>query len=106
VRRTILAALRGAVATRAIDAVYTTGARGDRTRDACGPAQAMLGPLPGRKSRCFPSACFTTTLQTRSTTPSETVASSLEDKLRTINLANVFAVEKINKAKGEAARDD
>jgi len=31
------------------------------------------------------------------------VASALEDKLRTINLANVFAVEKINQAKGEAA---
>ena len=31
------------------------------------------------------------------------VASAQEDKLRTINLANVFAVEKINQAKGEAA---
>ena len=31
------------------------------------------------------------------------VASAQEDKLRTVNLANVFAVEKINQAKGEAA---
>ena len=31
------------------------------------------------------------------------VASAQEDKLRTINLANVFAVEKVNQAKGEAA---
>ena len=31
------------------------------------------------------------------------VASAQEDKLRTINLANVFSVEKINQAKGEAA---
>jgi len=31
------------------------------------------------------------------------VASAQEDKLRTINLSNVFAVEKINQAKGEAA---
>jgi len=31
------------------------------------------------------------------------VASAQEDKLRTINLANVFAVEKVNQAMGEAA---
>jgi regulator of protease activity HflC (stomatin/prohibitin superfamily) len=31
------------------------------------------------------------------------VASAQEDKLRTINRANIFAVEKVNQAKGEAA---
>src|SRR4029077_19383697 len=31
------------------------------------------------------------------------VASSQEDKLRTINRANIFAVETVNQAKGEAA---
>jgi len=32
----------------------------------------------------------------------QAVASALEDKLRTINLANVFAVEKINQAKRQS----
>ena len=31
------------------------------------------------------------------------VASAQEDKLRTINRANIFAVETVNQAKGEAA---
>ncbi len=34
------------------------------------------------------------------------VASAQEDKLRTINRANTFAVETVNQAKGEAARHD
>ena len=70
VRSTILAAFRGAVATRASSRLHHS-ARGDRARDARGrPDDA--GPLRGRNRGAFRSACFTTTRQTRSTTPSET----------------------------------
>jgi HflK protein len=101
VRSTILAALRGVVATHAIDAVYTT-ARGEieeKTRQA---AQAMLDRyragieiLSVRLLYDHPPAEVHDAFRD--------VASAQEDKLRTINLANVFAVEKINQAKGEAA---
>jgi HflK protein len=101
VRSTILAALRGAVATRAIDAVYTT-ARDEIEHQTRAAAQSMLDR-------------YRTGIEILSVDllydhpPDEVhdafrdVASALEDRLRTINLANVFAVEKINQATGEAA---
>src|SRR6266700_2068246 len=101
VRSTILAALRGAVATRAIDAVYTT-AREEIERETRAAAQAMLDRYQAGIEVLSVSLLY-------DHPPDEVhdafrdVASSLEDKLRTINLANVFAVEKINQAKGEAA---
>jgi HflK protein len=101
VRSTILAALRGAVAARAIDAVYTT-AREEIERETRAAAQSMLDRYQAGIEVLSVSLLY-------DHPPDEVhdafrdVASSLEDKLRTINLANVFAVEKINQAKGEAA---
>ena len=101
VRSTILAALRRAVATRAIDAVYTT-AREEIERETRESAQSMLDRYQAGVEVVAVSLLY-------DHPPEEVhnafrdVASALEDKLRTINLANVFAVEKINQAKGEAA---
>src|SRR5712664_2753825 len=101
VRSTILAALRTAVATRAIDAVYTT-AREEIERETREAAQSMLDRYQAGIEILAVSLLY-------DHPPDEIhdafrdVASALEDKLRTINLANVFAVEKINQAKGEAA---
>jgi HflK protein len=101
VRSTILAALRGAVATRAIDAVYTT-AREEIERETRAAAQSMLDRYQAGIEVLSVSLLY-------DHPPDEVhdafrdVASALEDKLRTINLANVFAVEKISQAKGEAA---
>jgi HflK protein len=101
VRSTILAALRSAVATRAIDEVYTT-AREEIERETREAAQSMLDRYRAGIEVLAVSLLY-------DHPPDEVhnafrdVASALEDKLRTINLANVFAVEKINQAKGEAA---
>jgi HflK protein len=101
VRSTILAALRSAVATRAIDAVYTT-AREEIELETREAAQSMLDRYQAGIEVLAVSLLY-------DHPPDEVhnafrdVASALEDKLRTINLANVFAVEKINQAKGEAA---
>jgi HflK protein len=101
VRSTILSALRGVVATHAIDAVYTS-AREEIERSTREAAQAML-------DRCQ-AGIEILTVRLLYVHPPEAVhdafrdvASAQEDKLRTINLANVFSVEKINEAKGEAA---
>jgi len=101
VRSTIVTALRGVVATHAIDAVYTT-ARAEIERETRDAAQAMLDRyqagieiLSVRLLYDHPPAEVHDAFRD--------VASAQEDKLRTVNLANVFAVEKINQAKGEAA---
>jgi HflK protein len=101
VRSTILAAFRGVVATHAIDAVYTT-ARAEIERETREATQAMLDHyqagveiLSVRLLYDHPPAEVHDAFRD--------VASAQEDKLRTVNLANVFAVEKINQAKGEAA---
>jgi len=101
VRSTILAALRGAVATRAIDAVYTT-AREEIERETRAAAQLMLDRYRSGIEILSVNLLY-------DHPPDEVhdafrdVASALEDRLRTINLANVFAVEKISQATGEAA---
>ena len=101
VRSTILAALRSAVATRAIDEVYTT-AREEIERETREAAQSMLDRYRAGIEILAVSLLY-------DHPPDEVhnafrdVASALEDKLRTINLANAFAVDKINQAKGEAA---
>jgi HflK protein len=101
VQSTILSALRGVVATHAIDAIYTS-AREEIERSTRQAAQAMLDR--------YQAGIEILTLRLLYVHPPEAVhdafrdvASAQEDKLRTINLANVFAVEKINEAKGEAA---
>jgi HflK protein len=101
VRSTILSALRGVVANHAIDAVYTS-AREEIERSTREAAQAMLDR--------YQAGIEVLTVRLLYDHPPEAVhdafrdvASAQEDKLRTINLANVFATEKINEAKGEAA---
>jgi HflK protein len=101
VQSTIISALRGVVATHAIDAIYTS-AREEIERSTRQAAQAMLDR--------YQAGIDILTLRLLYVHPPEAVhdafrdvASAQEDKLRTINLANVFAVEKINEAKGEAA---
>jgi HflK protein len=101
VRSTILSALRTVVATRAIDAVYTT-AREEIERSTVKAAQARLDRyqagieiLSVRLLYVHPPGAVHDAFRD--------VASAQEDKLRTVNLANVFGVEKVNQAKGEAA---
>jgi membrane protease subunit HflK len=93
--------LRDVVAARAIDAVYTT-AREQIERATVDTAQAMLDRyragieiLSIRLLYVHPPDAVHDAFRD--------VASAQEDKLRTINLASVFSVEKINKVKGEAA---
>ena len=100
VRSTILAALRGVIEIRSIDAIYTT-ARDEIERATHDSAQAMLDRyqagieiLSVRLLYVHPPDAVHNAFRD--------VASAQEDKQRTINLANVFAVEKINQAKGEA----
>ena len=100
VRSTILAALRGVIEIRSIDAIYTT-ARDEIERATRDSAQAMLDRyqagieiLSVRLLYVHPPDAVHNAFRD--------VASAQEDKQRTINLANVFAVEKINQAKGEA----
>jgi HflK protein len=101
VRSTVLTALRGMVATHSIDAIYTT-ARDAIERGARDAAQAMLDRyqagiemLSVRLLYVHPPDAVHNAFRD--------VASAQEDKLRTINLAHGFAVEKVNQAKGEAA---
>ena len=100
-RSTIVSALRSVVAKHAIDAVYTT-AREEIESSTVATAQAMLDH--------YHAGIELLSLRLLYVHPPEAVhdafrdvASAQEDKLRTINLANGFAVEKVNQAKGEAA---
>jgi HflK protein len=101
VRSTLLAALRAVVATHRIDAIYTT-ARDEIERQARDIAQTMLNRYEAGIEILSVHLLYVHP-------PDEVhdafrdVASAQEDKLRTINLANVFAVEKKNQARGEAA---
>ena len=89
------------MATRAIDAVYTT-AREEIERSTVRAAQARLDR--------YQAGIEILSVRLLYVHPPEAVhdafrdvASAQEDKLRTVNLANVFGVEKVNQAKGEAA---
>jgi HflK protein len=101
VRGASLAALRGIVARNGIDAIYTSERSGveqqveealqrvlDDTRSGVEilSFQLLYVHPPGEVHDAF-----------------RDVASSQEDKLRTINRANIFAVETVNQAKAEAA---
>ena len=101
VRATALAALRNVIAQRAIDAIYTT-AREDIEREVSRRVQAKLD--------LYGAGIEVVTFRLLYVHPPDAVhdafrdvASAQEDKLRTINRANIFAVEKVNQAKGEAA---
>ncbi|MGH8630453.1 MAG: FtsH protease activity modulator HflK, partial [Burkholderiales bacterium] len=96
-----LSALRGVVARSGIDAIYTSerSAMEDRAKQALqrvlDDARSGIEIMSFRLLYVHP--------------PSEVhdafrdVASSQEDKLRTINRANIFAVETVNQARAEAA---
>jgi HflK protein len=101
VRSLTLAALRALVGTSSIDAVYTTE-RGaaerqvrDRVQELLDDYEAGIELMSVRLLYVHP--------------PKEVhdafrdVASAQEDKLRTINRAQTFAVEDVNQAEGEAA---
>ena len=101
VRATALAALRDVIAQRAIDAIYTTG-REDIEHEVSRITQAKLD--------LYGAGVEVVTFRLLYVHPPDAVhdafrdvASAQEDKLRTINRANIFAVEKVNQAKGEAA---
>jgi HflK protein len=101
VRATALAALRDVIAQHAIDAIYTT-AREDIEREVSRIAQAKLD--------LYGAGVEVVTFRLLYVHPPDAVhdafrdvASAQEDKLRTINRANIFAVEKVNQSKGEAA---
>jgi len=101
VSATALATLRDVIAQRAIDAIYTT-AREDIEREVSRITQAKLD--------LYGVGVEVVTFRLLYVHPPDAVhdgfrdvASAQEDKLRTINRANIFAIEKVNQAKGEAA---
>ncbi len=101
VRATALAALRDVISQHTIDAIYTT-AREDIEREVSRITQAKLD--------LYGAGVEVVTFRLLYVHPPDAVhdafrdvASAQEDKLRTINRANIFAVEKVNQAKGEAA---
>ncbi len=101
VRSLTLAALRGVVATASIDAVYTTD------RDAI--EQRVRRSVQARLDGYDAGIELLSVRLLYVHPPAEVhdafrdVASAQEDKLRTINRAETFAVEKVNQAQGEAA---
>ncbi|MGH8677056.1 MAG: FtsH protease activity modulator HflK, partial [Burkholderiales bacterium] len=101
VRAVGLAALRDVVARSGIDAIYTSERNGVEEQ-ARGALQRMLDDTR--------SGIDIVSFQLLYVHPPNEVhdafrdvASSQEDKLRTINRANIFAVETVNQAKAEAA---
>jgi HflK protein len=101
VRGASLAALRGVVARSGIDAVYTAD-RSGVTREVGRAIQATLDHAQ--------SGIEVLSFQLLYVHPPDPVhdafrdvASAQEDKLRTVNRANIFAVETVNQATGEAA---
>jgi HflK protein len=101
VRAVSLAALRNVVARSGIEAIYTSERSGvernvgQAIQSVLDQTQTGVGIVSFHLLYVHP--------------PSEVhdafrdVASAQEDKLRTINRANIFAVESVNQAKGEAA---
>ena len=101
VRSAGLAAARAAAATSGIDAIYTTA----RSRLEGQVAQTIQELL----DRCHAGIEVLSVRLLYVHPPDEVhdafrdVASAQEDKLRTINRAETFAIEKVNQSKGEAA---
>jgi len=101
VRSTTLAALRGVIATHGIDAIYTT-AREEVERQVARAVQSDLDK--------YRAGIEVVSVRLLYAHPPDAVhdafrdvASAQEDKLRTIHRAGIFAVEKVNQAKGDAA---
>jgi HflK protein len=101
VRTTATAALRDVIARNSIDAIYTS-AREDAEREVSRIVQAKLDD--------YGAGIDVVSFRLLYVHPPDAVhdafrdvASAQEDKLRTINRANIFAVERVNQGKGEAA---
>jgi regulator of protease activity HflC (stomatin/prohibitin superfamily) len=101
VRGVSLAALRGVVARNGIDAIYTSERSGverqvERSiQTTLDHAQSGVEILSFQLLYVHPPDAVHDAFRD--------VASAQEDKLRTVNRANIFAVETVNQAKGEAA---
>lgn len=101
VRAATLASLRRVVATSSIDAIYTAS-RSAIERQIAGAVQEKLNKaLAGVEILSFHLIYVHAPDEVHDAF--RDVASAREDKLRTINRANIFAVEGVNQAKGEAA---
>ena len=101
VRSLTLAALRGVVATASIDAVYTT----DR-----GPIERRVRAGVQERLDRYGAGIELLSVRLLYVHPPQEVhdafrdvASAQEDKLRTIDRAQTFAVEEVNQAEGQAA---
>jgi HflK protein len=101
VRSLTLTALRGVVATGGIDQLYT---------DQRGDVESRVLTTVQRRLDTYRAGMEMVAVRLLYVHPPEEVhaafrdvASAQEDKLRTINRARTFAVEKVNQAKGEAA---
>jgi HflK protein len=101
VRSLTLAALRGVVATGGIDQLYT---------DQRGEVEDRVMATVQERLDAYGAGIEMVTVRLLYVHPPEEVhgafrdvASAQEDKLRTINRARTFAVEKVNQAEGEAA---
>ena len=101
VRSVTLAALRSVAARTGIDALYTA----ERSGVEQNVKQALQGTLDetGSGVEIISFQLLYVHPPAEVHDAFRDVASSLEDKLRTINRANTFAVETVNQAKGEAA---
>ncbi|MCE3250371.1 MAG: family Cu/Zn efflux transporter [Geminicoccaceae bacterium] len=101
VRSLTLAALRSLVGTSGIDAVYTTE-RGATEQRVAGRVQDLLDRY-GAGIELMSVRLLYVHPPTEVHDAFRDVASAQEDKLRTINRAQTFAVEDVNQAQGEAA---
>ena len=101
VRGASSSALRGVVARSSIDAIYTS--------DRSGVEQQVVRAIQGTLDKAKSGLEIVSFHLLYVHPPDEVhdafrdVASAQEDKLRTVNRANIFAVEAVNQAKGEAA---
>lgn len=101
VRGTTLASLRRVVATSSIDAIYTASRRDIERQIAAAVQENLNGARAGIEILSFHLVYVHPPDEIHDAF--RDVASAREDKLRTINRANIFAVEGVNQAKGEAA---
>jgi HflK protein len=101
VRGASLAALRGVVARSGIDAIYTSERSGVEREVEESLQRVLDGARSGVEILSFQLLYVHPPGEVHDAF--RDVASSQEDKLRTINRANIFAVETVNQAKAEAA---
>ncbi|MEO8165217.1 MAG: SO_0444 family Cu/Zn efflux transporter, partial [Betaproteobacteria bacterium] len=101
VRNVSLATLRGVAARSGIDAIYTSDRSGVEQRVEAGLQRALDDARSGVEILSFQLLYVHPPNEVHDAF--RDVASSQEDKLRTINRASIFAVETVNQAKAEAA---